>query len=71
MFDLRPVAYVIGLLLLFLGAAMLVPMALDLWAGDPHWQVFLGGAVITALTGGTLALATSNGVGPRMTVQQS
>ncbi len=70
MFDLRPVAYVIGLLLLFLGAAMLLPMGLDLLDGNPHWQVFLGAGVFTMLVGGTLALATSNSVGNRMTVQQ-
>lgn len=70
MFDLRPVAYVIGLLLLFLGAAMFFPMGLDLAAGNNHWQVFLGAGVMTMLVGGTLALATSNAVGDRMTVQQ-
>lgn len=39
--DLRPVGYVIGLLVAALGATMLVPMLLDLAAGNGHWDVFL------------------------------
>lgn len=70
MFDLRPVGYVIGLLLLFLGAAMLLPMGMDLITGSPHWQVFLGAGLVTMMTGGAMALSTSNAVGDRMTVQQ-
>lgn len=70
MYDLRPVAYVIGLLLLFLGAAMFLPMVLDLMTGHDHWQVFLGAGTVTMVVGGTLALATSNGVDGRMGIQQ-
>ena len=70
MLDLRPVGYVIGLLVTCLGVAMLIPMALDLAAGTDHWQAFAQSAVVTILVGGCLALATANGVGDRMTVQQ-
>lgn len=69
--DLRPVGYVIGLLVAALGATMLVPLAVDLAQGNGHWQAFLESAVITTLAGGLMALASANGVEPRLTLQQT
>ncbi len=63
MIDFRPVGYVIGLLIAFLGAAMLVPMALDLALGNGHAGVFLESAILTFLTGGFLAISCANSVG--------
>jgi len=70
MFDLKPVGYVIGLLVAALGLAMLVPMAADLIAGNGHAGVFLEAAILTVLTGGLIALASANSVSGGMTVQQ-
>ena len=69
--DLRPVGYVIGLLVAALGAAMLVPLATDLGYGNGHWPVFLESAVITTLVGGLMSLASSSGVEARLTLQQT
>ncbi len=41
MFDLRPVGYVIGLLVAILGLAMLLPMLADIAQGNGQWWVFL------------------------------
>ncbi len=71
MFDLRPVGYVIGLLIASLGGTMLVPLAADLFAGNDHWFVFFQSAVITILTGGLLALACANGVTAGLTLRQT
>lgn len=71
MIDLRPVGYVIGLLVGALGATMLVPMFVDLLYGNGHWPVFLESAIITALTGGLMAMACANGVEDRLTIQQT
>lgn len=71
MIDLRPVGYVIGLLVAVMGAMMLFPMALDFLAGDPNWMAFLEAAVISGLTGGAMALACANGAGRGLTLQQS
>jgi trk system potassium uptake protein TrkH len=71
MLDLRPVGYVIGLLVAFLGASMLAPMWVDLQAGDPHWHVFAEGAILTTLCGTLMAMASRNGVGERLTIQQT
>ncbi|WP_102225625.1 TrkH family potassium uptake protein [Acidimangrovimonas sediminis] len=71
MSDLRPVGYVIGLLVAALGATMLLPFAADLWEGEGHWPVFLGAAALTGLAGGSLALACQSGVRHGLTIQQS
>lgn len=71
MLDLRPVGYVIGLLVAVLGAAMIVPMTIDLIDGDPGWSVFFECAVITMACGGLLALSCLNSLGQGMTVQHS
>lgn len=71
MFDLRPVAYVIGLLLLALGISMLIPMGIDLVYGSDDWLVFLESALLTSLIGGSMALASANGVGRGLSIQQT
>ncbi len=70
MFDIRPVAYVIGLLVASLGATMLLPMLVDLAEGRGQWPVFLESALITIMTGGLIALACSNAVKQGLSIQQ-
>ena len=62
MIDLRPVGYVIGLLVATLGLTMIGPLVADLAAGNGHWPVFLESGVITVMAGGLVALACANGV---------
>ncbi|MDA7427487.1 TrkH family potassium uptake protein [Primorskyibacter aestuariivivens] len=71
MFDIRPVGYVIGLLVAFLGAMMLLPFLVDVAEGRGHWPVFVESGVITMLSGGLIALACSNGVKEGLSIQQT
>ncbi|MCT8160946.1 TrkH family potassium uptake protein [Pseudoruegeria sp. SHC-113] len=71
MFDLRPVGYVIGLLVTVLGVAMLLPMAIDYINGNGHWPVFLESALITCACGGLVSLACANGLGDKFSLQQT
>ena len=71
MLDLRPVGYVIGLLVASLGLTMLGPLVADLLAGNGHWFVFFESAVITVLTGGLVAVACSNGVTAGLSLRQT
>ncbi|MCF3593669.1 TrkH family potassium uptake protein [Rhodobacteraceae bacterium LMO-12] len=71
MFDLRPVGYVIGLLVAALGLAMLLPLAVDLAEGREHWPVFAESAVLTFLTGGLIALSCQNGTQQGLSIQQT
>lgn len=71
MFDLRPVGYVIGLLVAILGMTMFLPMLIDLARGDEHWLVFLEAGLVTILIGGLVALCCANGVQEGLTIQQT
>lgn len=71
MFDIRPVAYVIGLLVTTLGATMLIPMLVDIAEGRGEWHVFVEASLVTMLSGGLISLACANGVDDRLTLQQT
>src|SRR6056297_2829838 len=71
MIDLRPVGYVIGLMVLALGSTMVLPMLVDIAEARGHWPVFAESAVITMLVGGLVALACRNGVREGLTIQQT
>lgn len=70
MIDLRPVGYVIGLLVAALGVSMVIPMLTDYWAGTGHAGVFLESAILTTLTGGLISLACANAVTGKLKIQQ-
>ncbi len=71
MIDLRPVGYVIGLLVAVLGATMLLPLLIDLYDGNGHWPVFAIAGFLSCLSGGLLAIACFNGTGEGLTIQQT
>lgn len=71
MFDIRPVGYVIGLLVVALGATMLAPMLADISAENDHWPVFLESAVITVLIGGLISISCQNSVSSGLTIRQT
>ncbi len=56
MSDLRPVYFVVGLMIAALGAAMFAPMAVDLAYDDRSWQTFAISGALTLLFGAVLAL---------------
>ena len=70
MIDLRPVGYLLGLLVMTLGITMVIPLAADLIAGNGHWGAFAEAAVITASAGLFLTFACANAVGQGLTIQQ-
>jgi trk system potassium uptake protein TrkH len=71
MLDLRPVGYVVGLLVAVLGVAMILPMLVDVAEGRGHWRVFAEAGLITTLAGSMIALACANGVREGLTIQQT
>ena len=71
MIDIRPIGYVIGLLVAVFGVTMLIPMAYDLAAQNGHWPAFLQSAILTAMIGTMMALASANGVTGRLSIQQT
>lgn len=61
MIDIRPVLYVVGLLLAGIAAAMLLPMAVDLMDRNVDWQVFALASGTTGFVGVALALTCHRG----------
>ena len=58
--HISPVLNILGLLLTFLSAAMLVPMGLDLADGAQNWQAFGIAALLTGFFGISLWLSNQN-----------
>jgi trk system potassium uptake protein TrkH len=56
MADIKPVLFVIGVLLCCLAASMALPAAADALQSNPDWQVFVVAALPTGFIGMTLAL---------------
>ncbi|MDQ2093514.1 TrkH family potassium uptake protein [Rhodalgimonas zhirmunskyi] len=71
MIDLRPVGYVIGLLVAILSLIMVLPLLVDIAEGRGHWTAFAESAVLTFLIGGLVALACQNGNTGSLTLQQT
>ncbi|MGQ0566637.1 MAG: TrkH family potassium uptake protein [Gemmobacter sp.] len=71
MLDLRPVGYVIGLLVAALGALMVFPLILELAAGNANWRAFVVSGLISLGVGTGVALACASGAGRGLTLQQS
>lgn len=71
MLDFRPVGYVIGLLVVILGAMMVFPFLADLLEARGEWPVFLQSGAITMLAGALLALSCGTGNHEGLTIQQT
>ncbi len=67
--DLRPVLYVIGVLLSTLAVSMVVPMLVDLYYNSTDWRAFFLCILITAFFGGLLILSNT-GKSFHITVRQ-
>lgn len=58
MIELRPVIFVIGILLSILAIAMVIPAMVDIAVGHPDWQVFTVAAFVTLFVGVSMMLTT-------------
>tara|TARA_A100001037_G_scaffold306641_1_gene353584 strand:- start:6419 stop:7864 length:1446 start_codon:yes stop_codon:yes gene_type:complete len=54
--DYRPIFFIVGILLVMLGIAMLIPAIADGIAANPDWRVFLASAFLTSFIGGIFIL---------------
>ena len=57
MIDLRPVFFVVGLMVAALGVMMFAPMVVDYHFEDRSWQTFGLSAILTTMMGAVMALA--------------
>ncbi|MEZ5778263.1 MAG: TrkH family potassium uptake protein [Paracoccaceae bacterium] len=70
MVDLRPVGYVLGLVIAALGLLMSVPMLVDTLAGDANARAFEEAMLICLLAGSLTAIACQNRTGPSLSLKQ-
>ncbi|MBF0247949.1 MAG: TrkH family potassium uptake protein [Alphaproteobacteria bacterium] len=59
MMDLRPVMFILGILMSMLALGMCLPALVDLVQGNPDWQVFAVSAGLTVFVGVSLVLTNS------------
>ncbi|MGL4426151.1 MAG: TrkH family potassium uptake protein [Alphaproteobacteria bacterium] len=55
--NIRPILFIVGLLLLILSVALVIPAIVDFWEGDPNGQNFVGACFVSAFMGGIFTLA--------------
>lgn len=61
MVDFRPVFFIIGVMLIIIAVAMLLPAVADLVDGNDDWPVFLAAAAVTLFVGVSLTLTNKIG----------
>jgi trk system potassium uptake protein len=71
MVDFRPVAYVIGRILIVLAILMLAPAIIDWRAGLANGYDFLACAALTGVVGAALTLSTGNSLGQALDTRQA
>lgn len=71
MFDMRPAAYVIGLVVAALGATMAIPMGMEIYDGNGQWWVFAISGALTIVCGVAVSLACANSATGALTIQQT
>jgi trk system potassium uptake protein TrkH len=71
MFDLRPIGYIVGLMIAALGLLMLIPAAVDTLDGQGEAGAFVTSALVSVVIGAMLALATRNSLGRSLSVRQA
>jgi trk system potassium uptake protein TrkH len=71
MFDMRPAAYVLGVMISVLGGSMIVPMAADLIAQNGEWGSFAQAGILTIFTGLSMMFAFSTYAGRGLSIQQT
>lgn len=71
MIDIRPIAYVVGRILIVFAIVMLVPALIDYRAGLENGLDFLQSAILTGGTGVALALTTRNALSRTLDTRQA
>ena len=67
---LQPIFFVVGLMVIIIGAAMLIPASVDLYFGNPDWLIFTQASFTSIGLGGMTCLACRSDIGPRVTARQ-
>ncbi len=69
--DIKPVLYLIGLVLLATAGMMLFPMLADVYFANTDWQAFAGAAVLSGLVGYALLRSSRGSLHAGLTLRQA
>lgn len=69
--DLRPILYVMGMLLCLLAVGMTVPMLVDIYFDHSDWKVFFLSICICLFFGGTLILSNAGCTNESLNIRQA
>ena len=70
MLDPRPILYTLGALICMLAAGMILPLLVDVIAGNKDWEIFMLAMFLTLTIGGMLMLA-NQGTGDNLNLRQA
>jgi trk system potassium uptake protein TrkH len=68
--DIRLTVFILGILLIVLAVAMLIPAGVDWLYGDPDWKSFVLSAAITCGAGGAMFLGFRTPKAPALTARE-
>ena len=71
MLNIRPIGYIVGILVTILGASMILPLLVDIYFQDEHWQIFGYSSFFTMVAGALLILSCSNSFPTNFSIQQT
>ena len=69
--DMRPILYVMGMLLCLLAMGMAVPMLVDMYYNHDDWKVFFFSICICTFFGGTLILSNAGCTDESLNIRQA
>ena len=71
MLNIRPIGYIVGILIVILGVSMILPLLVDIYFQDDHWKIFGYSSFITIVIGALLVISCSNSYPTNFSIQQT
>ena len=71
MLNIRPIGYIVGILVVILGVSMILPLIIDIYFKDEHWKIFGYSSFITITSGALLIFSCSNSFPTNFSIQQT
>ena len=71
MLNVRPIGFIVGILVVILGISMLLPLLADLYFQDQHWKIFAYSSFFTIVVGALLVISCLNSFPTSFSIQQT
>lgn len=69
--SVKPILFLIGLVLLATSGMMLLPMSVDIYYGNQDWRAFAASSALSALVGGTFTYSCRRSLKAGLTLRQA